>query len=240
MMPEYKQRVVAFIDILGSKSLIERLPKDKNLHSRFYSALQVIKHLEKIKSLPQKTNLSDLEVSVFSDSIVISGEEENLFSIIWSAGHLQADLLYLGVLTRGGIAIGKTVHQQGILYGDGMLEAYRLESETAVYPRIIVAAELIRSRSHQFLRKWCERDLDGHFFVDPFKFDAVAGQADELAADGYDPRFCYFDEVHGHLFKMLETTKSRNHLAKFKWIADRYNIAAMEFNKSNREKCQLL
>lgn len=203
-------------------------------------ALERIKSVERFKLAPEKTAMSDLEVSVFSDSIVISSEMNKVISPMWAAGFLQADLLYMGILTRGGMAAGPTIHGDGILYGEGMLEAYKLENEMALNPRIIVSEQVLKKIHPTIQEKWMAKDYDGMTFIDPFRFNAMAPDASELAADGYDPRWCYFDQVKCHLEKMIETATHIRHLDKFRWTSRRYNLAVSKFNEKSLQKCETI
>jgi len=103
--PLYKDRIVAFIDILGFGTLVSSLEEQPELHERLHSALAQIKSY-KLTSQLENTAHSDLDVSVFSDSIVMSAEDGNFGAIIWASGWLNAQLLGLGILTRGGISTG--------------------------------------------------------------------------------------------------------------------------------------
>ncbi len=231
---EYKQRVVAFIDILGFENLVRSLPDNPKLFARLNYTLRRIKYIEKSRSHPNSIT-SDLEVSVFSDSIAISTKEEKIFSLVWTVGWLQADLMFVGMLTRGGISVGRTIHEDGILYGEGMLSAYRLESKAAIYPRIAIANGLA-TKHEKLLKNWIVVDVDSIVYVNPFKFDAVAGGAEELAADGYDPRTVYFKGVREHLINGIANASEEDHLAKYRWLANRFNVALADFNESSLEK----
>jgi hypothetical protein len=47
----------------------------------------------------------------------------------------------LGMMIRGGIALGGLVHEEGgALFGPAMNEAYHLESKSAVYPRVVISS----------------------------------------------------------------------------------------------------
>lgn len=49
---------------------------------------------------------------------------------------------FIDVLVRGGIARGQLIHDRIMVVGPAMIEAYRLESKEAFYPRIIIEKEL--------------------------------------------------------------------------------------------------
>jgi len=196
-IPKYADRVVAFIDILGFGSIVRSLPTKPDLLANLHRVLLRIQDVEK-STINTWSITSDLEVSVFSDSIVLSCTDDKIISLISTAGWLQAELLYLGILTRGGVSIGPTIHHDGILFGAGMLTAYDLEQTAAIYPRIVIARAL--ARKHELvLRRFVAIDSDSLTFIDPFQFDAAADGAEELAADGHDPRAIYFEKVRNHL-----------------------------------------
>jgi hypothetical protein len=179
MKPVYSDRVVAFIDILGFGAIVQKLGEDSSLHAQIHYALSHIKLL-KGYSLQAATAQSKLQVSVFSDSIVISGEADNVHGVIWSAIHLQCNLLVSGILVRGGIACGRTVHADDILYGEGMLDAYNLESKAAIYPRIVLAPKLINKIKSEYRDVFLAKDNDGLWFLDPFSMGLLPGDADAL------------------------------------------------------------
>lgn len=230
--PQFEDRIVAFVDILGFGTLVSSLSTNPELHARLHYALTYIKsHRESSHAAH-----SHREVSVFSDSIVISAEIFDAFEVIWTCGWLHAQLLYSGVLTRGGISIGPTIHKDDVLYGEGMLKAYRIESSAAVYPRIVIDPELLRRLAPGTKKKLLDQDSDGLWFIDPFKFDAMPGGAEELASDGYDPRAIYFEELRKHITAAIEGAKQVDHFAKWNWLANRYSIAFELYSESQKAK----
>lgn len=231
--PVYEERLVAYVDILGFSELVESLGEKPEFHSRVLYALTYIKFIGE-SSRTSNTAPNSLEVSVFSDSIAITAEPQDTFAVLWACGWIQAHLLCSGILTRGGIAIGPTFHKEGILYGAGFLAAYRIETKAAVYPRIIVAPDVIDRLSVGMKRHFLDEDSDGLWFIDPFKFDEMAGDAAELAADGYNPREVYFEEVGRRIADELKKAKTVDHLAKWNWLSNRYKIASSKYFK-NRE-----
>jgi len=124
---KYKEKIVAFIDILGFSSIISAIEEDQGLHNRLHWVLSHVRS-------KQKTAHSDLGISVFSDCIVLCCEMEKYHSAIWASGWLQAELLSAGILTGGGISFGKVFHSDEIIYGKGMINAFQIENSAAVYP----------------------------------------------------------------------------------------------------------
>src|ERR1017187_2048542 len=113
--PVYEERLVAFVDILGFSALVASLGAKPELHGRLHYALTFIKSYRESSRTPNTAHTS-LEISVFSDSIAITAEPLDTFAVLWACGWLQAQLLCSGILTRGGIAIGRTFHKEDVLY----------------------------------------------------------------------------------------------------------------------------
>jgi len=141
-IPEYPNKIIAFVDILGFKEITKSLRDNPDFHKRVHYALKQIKYIE--ESINIKSSLNEIyEVSVFSDSIAISAEKNKISELIWTVGWLQAQLLYVGILTRGGISSGLLHHSKGIMYGEGFISAYRLEQQSAIYPRVVVSNKIL-------------------------------------------------------------------------------------------------
>lgn len=93
---------------------------------------------------------NNIEITCFSDFIVISSEvvKENInviFStLVTQVAYISKELLLRNILVRGGVAIGDLYHKDNIVFGQGLIEAYRIESEIAEYPRIVLSDKLIK------------------------------------------------------------------------------------------------
>ena len=223
-LPKYENRIVAFIDILGFTNLISTLKDETDLHRKLYRALSFI-HSYKNNTHNNDTIQSGLDISVFSDSIVISSSVNNLSSIIWTCGQLQAELLYLGILSRGGISEGLTVHENDILYGDGMIKAYNIESKVAIYPRVVVDESVCKHAPKKVIEFFLKKADDGLLYINQFVFDAMCDGASDLAADGYDPRLLYFEEVEIQIEKNLVNANQLAHKQKWSWLKNEFNEA---------------
>ncbi len=149
---EYQERYVAFLDILGFKDLIRRT----------VGASPDIKVEDIVRALdvPSEVKLNDIilggigditadghTLTVFSDSVVISTlkNERGLMNLLFHVRAIVFRLLRLRVLSRGGIAQGLAYHHEGKVFGPAMLEAYRLESVEADFPRVILHSEVVHA-----------------------------------------------------------------------------------------------
>ena len=163
----YKNKFIAFIDILGFGALVEKsgdLPdiaesilnalismNPQLLHETMFGSLNEEKipeeKLDEVKAVLAKMNsnireMHPVSISYFSDSLVLSAEADDVIAsqtILELLAKLSIKLWdEHSLLIRGGVTLGKLVHiENGPLFGPAMNRAYQLESKEAVTPRII-------------------------------------------------------------------------------------------------------
>lgn len=215
---KYKMSVVAFIDILGFTEMIKKSAESPNDYARIWSALRVMKRWKKdYKKKYSKT----ISTTMFSDSIVISNNSDNIMNalknIIEDVMYLQEDLLRHEILCRGGISIGKLYHSKNKMFGPAFLEAYRLESEEAKYPRIVLS----KSAVEKFIK--ANNNVNNNFSL----FNDI--QNDYLQFDEENPDILYVDYLHKFITKRnqqieefinneLEQQKGNNVISKYQWL----------------------
>lgn len=186
---EYENRLVAFIDILGFKEIVKQSEIDKSKIEFLYSALEFLKNWEvpekwdltliEIEEDAQKRGVENFEIrgktncTSFSDSIVVSVKvgENNINEIsstlITNLGYIGAILLEKGILIRGGLTIGNLIHNDnGIVFGQGLIDSYKLESKNAKFPRIILSDKLIKELNYPLTTK--RNRYPYHQYIDRF------------------------------------------------------------------------
>lgn len=236
---DYKEQIVAFIDILGFSSLIDKMEDDNKLHETLHWALTYI-HSFKKHAKEDNTAQANLNISVFSDCIVITGDLKEFHSIIWAAGWLQAQLLGYGILTRGGISTGKIFHSDEILYGKGMLKAYAIESKAAVYPRIVLDPSFSNSLPGAYRSIFLSLDTDMLYYIDPFSLPGTIGDVTAQLEDAWDPHEIYLNKLEKRILTGISNSKSVEHLAKWNWLLARHAIAKEEYLKTHETRWTLL
>lgn len=129
-----KNYFVAYIDILGFSNMVL---------NDFEKNDEAEKNIDKLYSLHKKTSeLTDnVDILQFSDSIVLATEfDKHKFKIfINMIAKYQYALLCQGILCRGGIAYGKHFFDDGFMYSAGLIEAYKIEKDIAVNPKIVIS-----------------------------------------------------------------------------------------------------
>jgi hypothetical protein len=111
--------------------------------------IKVDQALEEIRSVvhPHEDSYwdDDFKYHTFSDSIIMSSEVSftGILHIFRAAHSVSLSLFHLGIFVRGGISIGRLRHDGDKVYGIGLIKAYELENEKAIFPRIILDKEVL-------------------------------------------------------------------------------------------------
>ncbi|MBX9753463.1 MAG: hypothetical protein K2X80_01820 [Pseudomonadaceae bacterium] len=160
---EMKIHYVAFLDILGFKSIVENEAKHGTGEylGKLFKCHQ--KCTEIFKSDPQLTIIQ------FSDSIVISRpyEASEFRRFVTSIATYQRYLLDENLLCRGGVAVNKHFTSGTFTFSSGLIDAYNLESTTARFPRVVISPDVIDLifSGEKLPVELIEED-DGVFFID--------------------------------------------------------------------------
>lgn len=145
---EYRIRYVAFLDLLGFKSIT--CEQDCAYIKAFFNDIELIKYSFDV---PLGTNvfgkdlIEDADFTIMSDSIVIATENSyaGLAYLLFLCSTIQSRLLTSpaqSLLLRGGIAHGNYFKLKNLSFGPAMTEAYLLENQ-ANSPRVIVDPKII-------------------------------------------------------------------------------------------------
>ena len=134
---KYQSRVVAFIDVLGFKQLVNESDKSPLKRDKVAKLVETNRVLEQYA---EKLLTSELAAATFfSDSFVISAKCDNAIFLIREVVYLCRRLLVLGLPPcRGAITVGSLYHRERIAVGPALVAAYEMETSTAVYPRVIL------------------------------------------------------------------------------------------------------
>jgi len=169
----FETRLVAFVDVLGWGRAVEEAATGKEegvlaLGRALFSMQWYGKFVDSIQGLAADGELwpGDPKVSQFSDSLLLSFSNDRIGVRLLTQAleTLTSVLIPHGLLLRGGVVRGKLFHQGVLAFGPAMNEAYRLEHEVAVHPRIILSEDLSM--------EWAAKEFDG-------------GEPWRLASDGH-------------------------------------------------------
>ncbi|WP_273150778.1 hypothetical protein [Methylophaga thiooxydans] len=239
----YEKRIVAFIDILGFKALLDETV-DKNGKDNekaidsVVSAYEAIRDIWDLNKKPDYLDTKSSEtkkVSIFSDCLVVSFEinqSSEVFFTLLEIKWLIMRLISRKILCRGAVSLGKFIHTDNYLFGPALVEAYTLESKAAMYPRVILDHTVIEAganndslehsfnQQQQYVESLLEQDSDGMFYIDYF-FKAQS----ELNDPEYDfPEYIenLADVIRKGLMGSSHHSKADVRV-KYSWMRERFN-----------------
>ena len=186
----YKRYAIAYIDILGTKKAIESL-NSKDLIQRFNNVFLIEKAIIENDLFNEKHK--SVKVKIFSDNICIAveikdsdKEHEKLAWLASDCRDFQRHVFknYGNFLIRGGITIGDLYIDDTFVLGPGLIDAYKLESQKAKFPRIIVD-ERYAEKAMLHLKDACSRMNEGKEKCAIIKDDDGVCFLDYLEPDPY-------------------------------------------------------
>lgn len=233
MSPIYEHRVFAFVDILGFKNMVHTSAFVPQEQARIMKAMEIIHSYKTLNDAGEDGGLRKLgvQVTTFSDSAILSypiGFNGGLFHSLLDLIHMQMELANIGVFIRGGVTIGLAHHDEHNAFGPAMVEAYRLESEQAVYPRIILTGQTLQagtalSQSHwnpadmSLMNSVVRQDRDGFYYLDFLR------QSQELDSPE-DDYYNWLSRIRGYLIYNLNLYYGNASVyPKYLWMLDYWN-----------------
>lgn len=161
---ELKQYYVAFLDILGFTNMVE---SDVSTQSSAY-----LTKLFKCHQSASHIFSSDPSCSItqFSDSVMVARpyDATEFKKFTRMVAEFQRLILDEEIICRGGIAVNKHFSNGTFTFSAGLIDAYKLESRSARYPRIVVSPEVIQlvfPDQPSKIENLVKED-DGLFFID--------------------------------------------------------------------------
>lgn len=229
---QYEERYVAFIDILGfSEKVLSPHPSIPTHVRRILASIA-----DDIHQTAARLTGADLRATHFSDCFVLSAKDldEGLWAIILTCDAIQSNNWAYDVVFRGGITHGKVFHDDKgnftshptmhpFIYGPAFLDAYKLESKIAVYPRIILSDYVVqKARQSGTSASFSNYDsiylavssCDNYTYINPFSNNPLMQNAQGL----------HLQAIGQTIFSNLQHNKKRADVfAKWSWLALRYN-----------------
>lgn len=181
-MPNYEEYFVAFLDILGFKTLLKEMKCDE-----IYSIFEILHKQTSSRRIQNGVEIKaykEIKHVILSDSVIVyikKDIEDAFATLINICDQLQYSLANRDkpILLRGAISVGELFSdsENDIIYGNGLTSAYLLENNLAKYPRIIftgnVLEEGLKNTKYmiaymQGLWKPYEEDDDSLYYINYF------------------------------------------------------------------------
>jgi hypothetical protein len=233
--PRLARCALLFLDLLGVRKMATGSHAQQNLLE-----------LEQALRSPLKGLLdpeSAFPAAVFSDTLVMAsptdlfgGDEPAIAGLLLQAAWLQMSLAERGFFARGAITIGDFYIRDDLSYGPALVEAYDLERESAIHPRVILSEEVQEAqrqnlqayvaRKGQPLTTLLLRDRDGRAFL-----NYLEGLLEETGDP--EPRLqAHRDALAGKL--AMYRDKSRV-WEKYRWVSEYHNHFCRKRLPSSRD-----
>jgi len=229
-MDKPKECYVAFLDIMGFAKFVENNTSD--------FVLKYLNNFTGVNSVFDKI-IPDISSNVFSDTIAIytptlNDEKKDLeryLGFLRYVGILQYQSItapnLMGMPLRGAITKGEFYsNNKDILFGKAWVEAYYLEREKAIFPRVVVKKEankyncvltLAKDKHSNFRESPLRQDVDGELHCNYLN--------NILDADGNLLKFTSFISDHKNsVERSLKETKGNEKIhEKYKWAREYHN-----------------
>ena len=165
----YQQRYCAFVDILGFRQLIADLRKKPEGVNALRLALATI-YYPSPKGAEVFTDddlASDFRAQSISDAVAISAlpTSKGLQQVFLSLKALSMHLLSHGHFIRGAIVKGRLHHDDKMVFGEALVQAYDLETKVVQYPRIMILSDVAADAKKYWLTAFLKQADDGPYFL---------------------------------------------------------------------------
>jgi len=125
---------IAYFDILGYKQLVKSM--------EIFRIAQLIEETIKlarklIKQLDEDDSPSDIKLRVFSDNFFVCAKYD-WYGLVIMTHFIQQYLVRQGIFIRGAMCHGEILFTDEVICGQGLIDVYSLESELAIFPRVII------------------------------------------------------------------------------------------------------
>ncbi|MHB8258697.1 MAG: hypothetical protein ACYDCN_00375 [Bacteroidia bacterium] len=238
----YQNRVVAFLDVLGFQEKLyqfeneanEKLEQEKNEDFENLDKGQILqsaKANEFINTFIEAISKVDKEkfsCYLFSDNICITVNYGTDKSVLIELLMLISDLFYSfaqkGYFLRGGIDYGKFINQETIAIGVPLITAYKLETNIAIYPRIVISENFKKIFDEYKTSE--EYQTSSQVFIKSFILSSCEINYLNvfLKVLNTDDKETYFLNIHNSIKQNLEENKMKEKIyVKYDWLASEFN-----------------
>jgi len=213
-----KKQFIAYLDILGYEQLIK---EDGG-------AIKIAKKIDaNIKGIILSQSIfgekeMKFNIKVFSDNFIICSETRGDIVFIL-ANILQINLATDGIFINGSICYGTLLFNDNFICGQGIIDAYKIQSEIAIFPRIIVDDSFILKARNTWQGK-IKRDFDGYAFVDYLR-----------TIMGLEMEVIEFLSIHSYQIDMNIMFHALNPrvLQKYQWCKNYHNEFCKQYGYEN-------
>jgi hypothetical protein len=233
--PEYEERYVAFVDILGWKAAtlncdpvtLHRVLTLIAARARIYND-NFRRETKQRRDVIIPSLYWKVQYSFFSDCFVMSTPIDFGPRILEAVGQISLMLLQAGFLSRGAVVQANIFHKENFVYGAALVTAVELEKK-AHYPRILFDQDSI-TEMPMWNKHFIIEDNQGAQIINLFNVPVTGGDPTSLLADTFG-----FSEIVNSLRVGLESSrKNINHHEKWCYMRDNVVRVLETFGQAGR------
>lgn len=179
--------VVAWIDLLGFSQQMQHVKTDDDLRAAYRKMLFVHEQFSTVSASDDPETQAEINknygrtILALSDGLVIAAgldaaalaattPYDLLMSLVGEVIMAQAHCALKGIFLRGGISIGQFYFEDDILLSSGLIRAYKLETERACYPVILITPEVVaKLRKLPGIKHYAKDSEPSQSYFLPFK-----------------------------------------------------------------------
>lgn len=223
-----RHSVVVFLDLLGFRQRMMDTAADAD------AASELLAEYDRVLNSaldPFDDEESPFDYKGFTDNFVLSiplfrlhPEESVGWPTVLIAG-FQLKLACQGWFVRGGMTLGPYYMDRRIVFGAGLIDAYELESKTAVYPRVILNEEAL-AHSAEHLRYYAdpyETAPQNSYLVLDEDERAFVNYLYEAISDGFDDGSLATIAQHRDRVNAVRGPSTGRVREKYDWVAAYHN-----------------
>jgi hypothetical protein len=157
---QYDEKIVAWIDVLGMRKRIRNFKE--------YDAEKILTVMERFQNYIRNSceDIEGIKYIQISDGFILVTEFEYLKELCEILCEIQWKILINdNMILRGALTSGKiriTNDDPSLIVGPALVEAFEMESENAIFPRIIISHDLYQSSNFNFILE----DSDHFYYLD--------------------------------------------------------------------------
>lgn len=226
-MNEYTDCYVAFLDILGFRTLLK--------NESFDTIKQIFENIKEFEPRPLLKGCKAFDCInyyIMSDSVVIyidSSIEDSFMALSEVCLQIQIRLTTLDtpILMRGAIAKGSLFCEGNVIFGNGLSDAYEMESTLAKYPRVIftnsVREVALQNTGKQYVldsnSMLYTKDDDCLYYINYLNiFDYSRFISAKTVSDFIDFDIEHFDKLVNYVENRLGTETNSSIRDKYIWL----------------------
>jgi hypothetical protein len=221
--PQLARCALLFLDLLGVTEMATSSRAAQNLVELEQAIRGVVRDFLDSATFWPAAMFSDMIVMASPVDPVV-GEEAAIAGLLMQASWLQLSLAERGFFARGSIAVGDFYLRDEVVFGAALVDAYHLERDKAIHPRVILSDE-VHVTQRQNLKDYEKRrgtplttlllrDRDGQAFLNYLEL---------LLEEATDPRprlARHRDALAGK----LEKHRDDSHVwEKYRWVSEYHN-----------------